>query len=62
VGLYLAFVFGVTLRTLLFEVSPVDPLTYVGVGASLLLVAALACLVPAWRAAHVDPVAALRTE
>ena len=43
-----------TLATLLFGVSRLDPITYGGVTA-LLCRAAVACAVPAWRAARVDP-------
>jgi putative ABC transport system permease protein len=50
------------LDTLLFEVRPADPLTLAGTAAALLAVAAAACIVPAWRAARVDPVVALRSE
>jgi len=39
-----------------------DPLTLLGSAALLLLVATAACIVPAWRAATIDPVRALRTE
>ena len=49
-------------RSLLFEVSPVDPVTYAGVGGLLLLVACLAALVPAVRAARMDPAGALRVD
>ena len=48
------------LTTLLFDVEPTDGLTYLAVSAGLLLVAAGACLVPARRAASVDPLVALR--
>lgn len=47
---------------LLFGVSPLDPLIYLTVVILLAGVAVLACLVPAWRAARVDPVSTLRTE
>ncbi len=48
--------------SLLFAVSPLDPATYVGVIVVLGGVALLACSVPAWRAARVDPAATLRIE
>jgi ABC-type lipoprotein release transport system permease subunit len=50
------------MSSLLFEVSPLDPLTFAGVPLVLELAAALASYVPAWRAALVDPVEALRTD
>jgi predicted permease len=49
-------------ETLVFGISPTDPLTYAGVGAVLLLAAILASLVPALRASRVSPITALRTE
>ena len=49
-------------KTLLFGVTPQDPLTLAGAAASLILIAILACWVPASRAARVDPVIAFRGE
>ncbi|HEU4586749.1 MAG TPA: ABC transporter permease [Gemmatimonadaceae bacterium] len=48
------------LRSLLFEVSPTDPLTLVAVAVFLMLLAALASYAPARRAARVDPIEVLR--
>ncbi|HEX8716277.1 MAG TPA: ABC transporter permease [Gemmatimonadaceae bacterium] len=50
------------LETLLFGVSRLDPVTYAGVIVLLLGVAALACWIPARRAAAVDPIITLRAE
>jgi predicted permease len=56
--------FGVTryLASILFDVQPADPVTFLAVGALLLCVALLACYLPARRAATVDPLKALRAE
>jgi putative ABC transport system permease protein len=61
-GAALAGVLGVLLRTLLFGVTPAAPLVYSGTAASLMIVALAACVIPAQRAARVDPVVALRDE
>ena len=44
----------------LFSVDPADPVSYLTVGGALLIISALAALVPAARAARVDPTTALR--
>ena len=50
------------MRDLLYEIKPLDPSVFAAVSAMLLLVAAFACIVPAWRASRLDPVQALRAE
>jgi predicted permease len=50
------------IRSLLVDTHPLDPAVYVIVSVVLLVVAALACLVPAWNASRLDPMRALRTE
>lgn len=60
VGLAGAWALGRAVSSLLFDVGSTDPLTFATVCALMLLVAALASLVPARRAARVDPVEALR--
>jgi predicted permease len=50
------------IASLLFGVEPTDALTFAGVTATILLTAALACGLPAWRAARLDPSVVLRTE
>jgi ABC-type antimicrobial peptide transport system permease subunit len=61
-GLLLAVGLGQALGSLLFEVGPRDPATFAAVAAVLGLTALAACALPAWRAARVDPITALRTE
>ena len=50
------------LHVVLFELSPLDPLTYLVVSVAFLGVAALACYLPARRAARLDPMTTLRCE
>jgi putative ABC transport system permease protein len=51
-----------TLSHLLFQVSPLDPLSFACAIALLAVISNCACLLPAWRASRLDPVQALRTE
>jgi putative ABC transport system permease protein len=61
-GLVGATVASKAIVSLLFGVSRLDPATYLGVVALLMLVSAVASAFPAWRAARVDPVVTLRAE
>jgi predicted permease len=49
-------------QSMLFGTKPLDPVVLSSVIATLLVVAILACLIPAWRASRLDPMQALRTE
>jgi predicted permease len=61
-GLVTAFVSMRLMSSLLFNVSPVDPITYVSITTVVVAVAYLACYVPSRRAATVEPMEALRSE
>jgi len=62
VGLALAGLLARPVSSLLVGVSPIDPLTLVGLLAVLAVTAVAACLVPARRASHLDPMSILRAE
>ena len=55
---------GITqlIRSMLYDTRPLDPAVYVAVTFTLLMVATLACMIPAWRASRLDPMQALRAE
>jgi ABC-type antimicrobial peptide transport system permease subunit len=61
-GIAGAFTLTRVLQSMLYGVTPTDPVTYAGGLLLLALVAAVACLVPARRAATIDPTVALRQE
>jgi putative ABC transport system permease protein len=62
VGLVLAAILARSISTLLFGVQPLDPITFVLVGAVLAMTVAIATIAPAWRAARTDPAMVLRIE
>ena len=50
------------IKSMLYQTEPLDPAVFAAVAGTLMLVAGLACMVPAWRASRLDPMRALRTE
>jgi putative ABC transport system permease protein len=62
IGVTVALALTRLMRSLLYDVSAADPLTFVAVALLLALAALLACYIPARRAAKIDPMVALRYE
>jgi putative ABC transport system permease protein len=62
IGLVAALLLSRLLSSLLYEIGGADPVTYVGAAVLLLLIGAIASARPAWKAATIDPLQALRTE
>jgi ABC-type antimicrobial peptide transport system permease subunit len=62
IGVAGAFALARGLRSLLFGVGVADPVSYVGAAVVMTVSTILACALPAWRAARVDPTLALRRE
>jgi putative ABC transport system permease protein len=62
IGLIGALALTRLMNTLLFEVSPTDPITFGAVALCVIVAALLACYIPARRATRVDPLVALRYE
>jgi predicted permease len=62
VGLAASLAAGRLMRDLLYEIKPLDPVVFAAVAATLIAVAAFACVIPAWRASRLDPMQALRSE
>jgi putative ABC transport system permease protein len=61
-GIAVALILVRFMRSMLFEISAYDPKVFLGATAFLLVVVILAGIAPAWRAAKVEPMAALRYE
>jgi predicted permease len=62
VGLSAAIISARILNSMLYQLSPLDPLSFVLATCCVVLVGGIAALLPAWRAAKVDPMVALRYE
>ena len=62
VGLTSAWLLSRVLSSLLFEISPRDPITFATVAAILSIVALAACAIPAWRVTRIDPLMVMRKQ
>jgi predicted permease len=61
-GVLLALILARGLKSLIYEVSPADPLTFTAIGFAVLAIAIVACYIPAQKATKADPMGALRAE
>jgi putative ABC transport system permease protein len=62
IGFFASLALTQWMKSLLFAVSPNDPLTYITMGGFVITVALLACWIPARRATKIDPIRTLRTD
>jgi predicted permease len=62
VGLLMSAGLARLMKSILYETQPLDPAVFAAVAGVLMIVSAGACFAPAWRAARLDPMQALRTE
>jgi putative ABC transport system permease protein len=62
IGLLLSLAAGRVIASMLFELKPTDAVTYIAVLLAVTPVILLAAAIPAWRAARIDPLTALRQE
>jgi ABC-type antimicrobial peptide transport system permease subunit len=62
IGVILALIMGRVLTSLIYDVSPADPLTFTVVGIGVIIIAIFACYIPALKATKTDPMIALRAE
>jgi ABC-type antimicrobial peptide transport system permease subunit len=62
IGVLLALMLARALKSLIFDVSPADPLTFTAIGFAVIVVAIVACYLPARKATKADPMIALRAE
>jgi putative ABC transport system permease protein len=61
-GLVIAYGLAIVMQSLIWGVTASDPVTFAGISIALLLSAAIAIYVPAYRAIRIDPIIALRYE
>jgi putative ABC transport system permease protein len=62
IGLVAGFGFTRFLQSLLYQIAPTDPVTFIGVTVVLFIVGLAACFLPAWKAVKTDPLVALRVQ